>query len=487
MSRRNVILLLTLLIALCSAGAFAEKAHKPTLAERIEKLLAEPDIARGFFGIEAVSLKTGKTIYARNSDKLFTPASNTKLFTTSATMALVGPEYRFHTTVETSGAIDKYGRLNSDLVLVGRGDPNLSGRILPYNSNADRRTPPIKVLEHLADQLVSKGLKFVDGDVVGDDSYYAFERYGDGWAQGDLAWAYGAPVSALTINDNTVMVDIMPADRPGEKAFVSVGPYADYYRIDNRIITTPLDTEPRKLGVGREPGSNLITLWGNIPIDDPGAEEMLAVEDPATFAAQLFRRLLEQRGVTVYGRTRTNHTELSRLATITVTSLASASGGGSEAAPRPIPITQPLVLASYESQPLVQDLRVVNKISQNLHAELALRLLGREKGAQGTIEAGLEVLHGFLAQAGIQSDEYVFYDGSGLSQQNLVTPHAIVKLLQYVSTQRWYESFREMLPIAGIDGTLAARFKNSPAKGRVFAKTGSLRHVNSLSGYALTS
>ncbi len=189
----------------------------------------------------------------------------------------------------------------------------------------------------------------------------------------------------------------------------------------------------------------------------------------------------------MYGRTRTNHTELSRLATITVTSLASASGGGSEAAPRPIPITQPLVLASYESQPLVQDLRVVNKISQNLHAELALRLLGREKGAQGTIEAGLEVLHGFLAQAGIQSDEYVFYDGSGLSQQNLVTPHAIVKLLQYVSTQRWYESFREMLPIAGIDGTLAARFKNSPAKGRVFAKTGSLRHVNSLSGYALTS
>jgi serine-type D-Ala-D-Ala carboxypeptidase/endopeptidase (penicillin-binding protein 4) len=402
-------------------------------------------------------------------------------------MALVGPDYRFHTTVETMGAIDKYGRLNSDLVLVGRGDPNLSGRVLPYNSNADRRLPPIKVLEDLADQLVAKGLKFVDGDVVGDDSYYAFERYGDGWSQGDLEWSYGAPVSALTINDNTVTLDIMPADRPGEKAFVSLAPFADYYRVDNRIITTPLGTAPRKLGISREPGSNLLTLWGNIPIDDPGTEEMLAIEDPATFAAQLFRRLLEQRGVVVYGRTRTNHTELSRLATITVTSLAPALGGGPDAAPRPIPITQPFVLASYESQPLVQDLRVVNKISQNLHAELALRLLGREKGAQGTIEAGLEVLHGFLAQAGIQNDEYVFYDGSGLSQQNLVTPQAVVKLLQYVAKQPWYDAYRDMLPVAGIDGTLASRFKNSPAKGRVFGKTGSLRHVNSLSGFALTA
>src|SRR5437763_11298429 len=172
MLRRYVSALLLLLIA--TAAFAAEKPHKPALGSRIEKLLAEQDVARGFWGIEAVSLKTGKTLYARNSDHLFTPASNTKLFTTAATMGLVGPDYRLHTTVETAGAIDKYGRLNSDLVLVGRGDPNLSGRVLPYNSNADRRLPPMKVLEDLADQLVAKGLKFVDGDIVGDDSYYAF-------------------------------------------------------------------------------------------------------------------------------------------------------------------------------------------------------------------------------------------------------------------------------------------------------------------------
>ena len=142
--------------------------------------------------------------------------------------------------------------------------------------------------------------------------------------------------------------------------------------------------------------------------------------------------------------------------------------------------------ATYESQPLGQDLRVINKVSQNLHAELMLRLLGREKGNAGTIEQGLEVMHGFLAQAGIQSDEYVFYDGSGLSRQNLVTPHAVTTLLRYVASQPYAESFRDFLPVAGVDGSLADRFKYPLLQGRVWAKTGSLGHVNALSGYAKT-
>jgi D-alanyl-D-alanine carboxypeptidase/D-alanyl-D-alanine-endopeptidase (penicillin-binding protein 4) len=145
-----------------------------------------------------------------------------------------------------------------------------------------------------------------------------------------------------------------------------------------------------------------------------------------------------------------------------------------------------MILANYQSQPLAQDLRVINKVSQNLHAELMLRLLGREKGANGTIEAGLEVLHGFLTQAGLQPDEYTFYDGSGLSRENLVTPHAIVKLLKYASTQPWFSIYHDTLPIAGVDGSLSERFKASPAQGRVYGKTGSLGHVNTLSGYADT-
>jgi D-alanyl-D-alanine carboxypeptidase/D-alanyl-D-alanine-endopeptidase (penicillin-binding protein 4) len=474
--------LLPLFLLLLCVG-FATAATAP-LAKRIASVLAEPQLARGFFGIEVVSLKTGKTLYVQNAEKLFTPASNTKLFTTAAALALIGPDYRFRTTVETSGALDRYGRLTGDLVLVGRGDPNLSGRELPYDLRTQRNERPIKVLEDLADSLVQKGVKYVDGDVIADDSYFAFERYGEGWSQDDLVWADGAPVSALTINDNVVFVNIQPADRAGERAFVSVMPFADYYRIDNRVITTPPGTG-RKLFINREPGSTVLTLWGNIPLDDKGADEALAIEDPAQFAAGLFRHLLETRGIVVFGHQRTRHTELAALSTFSVNAVA-PSRGGEDPEGHARPSTQSLVLATYESRPLSDDLRVINKVSQNLHSEILLRLLGREKGTAGTVEGGLEVLKGFLTTAGVPSDQYLFYDGSGLSRQNLVSPHAIVQLLRYASLQPWGTLYRETLPVAGVDGSLAERLKDPKFQGRVRAKTGSLGGVKALSGYATT-
>jgi len=471
------------IICLLLASQLYAAGVKP-LTKRIAAVLSDPDLSHGFWGIEVVSLPSGRILYAQNSDKLFTPASNTKLFTTAAALALVGPDYKFHTTVETAGTLDKYGRLSGDLVLVGRGDPNLSGRALPYDLRTERNDHPIQVLENLADALVQKGVKYVDGDIVADDSYFAFERYGEGWSQDDLVWGDGAPVSALTINDNVVVVSILPADHIGDRAFVSVTPFADYYRIDNRIITTPPGTGPRKIYINREPGARSITLWGNMPVDDAGAKEALAIEDPADYAADLFRQLLEQRGVVIYGRTRSHHTELASLSTVTVTSVASR-GGGSSSATSP---DQRVVLASYQSQPLAEDLTVINKVSQNLHAELLLRLLGREKGNAGTIEGGKEVVRTFLTQqVGISPDEFVFYDGSGLSRENLVTPQAIVQLLQYAANQPWALLYEGTLPVAGVDGSLADRFKGTPGMGKVQGKTGSLNHVNALSGYATTA
>ncbi len=483
-TRLVFVYLLVLLLAAPSAAAARKKAPKrPSLSQRIEQLLAQPDVARGFWGIEVVSLTSGNTLYANNADRLFTPASNTKLFTTSAALALIGPDYKFRTTVEANGIVDKYGRLTGDLVLVGRGDPNISGRVLPYTIKSERRDPPMQVLENLADQLVQKGVKFVDGDLIADDSYFAFERWGEGWAQDDLMSQWGAPVSALTINDNVIFVNVLPADRPGEKAFVNVTPYAGYYRLDNRIMTTPVGTGPRSIQIERQPGSNQLTMWGNIPLDDAGFTDALAIEDPAEFAGELFREMLDKRGITVYGRTRVRHTELASLSTFSVTTTASAGGGD---IPKPRSANPPLVLALAESLPLGDDLTLVNKISQNLHAELMLRLLGREKGAAGTIEGGLEVLRGFLLQAGIKSEEYSFFDGSGMSRQNLVTPDAIVKLLKYDATQPWGERFQSTLPVAGVDGTLRLRFSGTSAVGRVRAKTGSLGHVSTLAGYADT-
>jgi D-alanyl-D-alanine carboxypeptidase/D-alanyl-D-alanine-endopeptidase (penicillin-binding protein 4) len=477
-----LVVLLTQSLAFAEKKDQASKAGASKLERQIEQILAEPEAARAVWGVYAVSLDTGKALYALNQDKLFTPASNVKLFTTAAIFGVIGPSYRFRTTIETTGTFDKYGRLDSDLVLVGRGDPNLSGRSLPYTARTERKVPPIQVLQDLADQLVQKGLKFVDGDVVADDSYFVFERYGVGWSQDDLVWEWGAPVSALTINDNVMFVNILPADHPGERAFLNVNPFPEYYRIDNRVLTTPQGTGPRKIYINREPGSNQLTIWGNIPQDDPGAGEALAIEDPADFAAKLFRELLEQRGVVIYGRPRTRHTELASMQTFSVTAVA--SGGGGDQAVRTNPA--PLVLASYESQPVSEDLRVINKVSQNLHAELMLRLLGKEKGTSGSIQGGLEVLRGFLINAGLQPDDFSFYDGSGLSREDLVTPEALVQLLVYAHKQSWGPLFEDTLPVAGVDGSLAERFKNSPLQGVLRGKTGSLTHVNSLSGYATT-
>src|SRR6476619_7225608 len=172
MRRRGLFQLVLCILLACQAQSAARKPHV-SLKKQIDTILTQPDLPRGFWGIEITSLKTGKILYSQNADKLFTPASNTKLFTTAAALALIGPDYKFRTTVETTGTLDKYGRLTGDLVLVGHGDPNLSGRELPYAVRTARNDHPIKVLEDLADSLAQKGLKYVDGDIVADDSYFA--------------------------------------------------------------------------------------------------------------------------------------------------------------------------------------------------------------------------------------------------------------------------------------------------------------------------
>ena len=190
-SRLAIALALLLLQAVTFA---ADKPAKKDLAKQIQAIVRQPGFSRAHWGIDVVDLETGKAIYALNSDHLFLPASNAKLLATSAALALAGPEYRFHTTIETTGTIDANGRLLGDLVLVGRGDPNISGRVMPYQLKTERVSPHTQILEELADRVVQKGIKIVDGDLIGDDTYYAPERYGEGWAHDDLQWIDGAPV-----------------------------------------------------------------------------------------------------------------------------------------------------------------------------------------------------------------------------------------------------------------------------------------------------
>lgn len=472
-SRRSFCLVASLLLCLVFAPlAEARKKPKPSPApapleafrKKIESLIGSGPAEQAFYGIQIYSVTQGKTIFSLNANKHFMPASNTKLFTTVAAMALLGPDYRFHTTVEAAAPVDKYGRIAGDLSLIGRGDPNLSGRELPYRDGMKRPTPTTAVLDQLAEQVVAKGVKVIEGDLVADDSFFQYDRYPSGWTVDDVLWASGAPVTALALDDNVMQIELSPGEREGDHAFLSVEPWNSYYQFVNKTVTRPAHTEMR-LGVHREPGSRTIEIWGDFPIDKEKHTLWVAIDEPALVIGELFRRSLEARGVRIFGTVRARHFPLSGTTP---------------------PKEEDPVLADHESLPLSEDLKVINKVSQNLHAEMIFRLLGREKKGAGTVEAASAVRDEFLQQVGVAKDDVALYDGSGLSRRNLVTPRALVTLLRSVEAQPWRDRFVDTLPVAGVDGTLAERMKKSPAFERVQAKTGTIGGVNALSGFATT-
>jgi serine-type D-Ala-D-Ala carboxypeptidase/endopeptidase (penicillin-binding protein 4) len=480
-SARTITVLLLLCAHLFAVESAAKEAPgKATLAQQIDNIISRPDLARAHWGIDVVELESGKPLYSLNASQLFSPASNAKLFTTAAALAIAGPDYRFHTTVETAGRIDDSGRLQGDLVIVGRGDPNISGRVMPYQLKTERIAPHTQVLEEMADQVARKGLKIVDGDIVGDDTFYSPERYGGSWEQEDLQWLDGAPVSALSFNDNVIFLDIQPGQHPGDKALLTQETESNYYQFDNRILTTAAGIA-HKVGIHRDPGSKKVVLWGWMPVGDKGMKEALAVEDPAEYSAELFREMLERRGIVVRGKALARHGNIAQFF-------------DQPPAP-PLPpdlvnpapeLTGPLVLAEHISLPLIEDVRVTNKNSENLHAELAFRLIGKLGGMGPSFEGGTAVLKKFLLQAGLKEDEFVFLDGSGLSRRDLVTPSGVVQLLLYAWRQPWGAAYQESLPVSGVDGSLSERFLNTAAGGLIHAKTGTLSHVNALSGYGET-
>ena len=467
-----------LLLACVAAAAHAQGQAAPTAAKtrkragvtafraRVEAALAEAGADRGYWGVLVADATTGEELYALNPQRYFAPASSAKLFATALALATLGPDYRFRTTIETRGGVDSNGRLRGDLVLVGRGDPNLSNRRFPFEKQTERDGPAEKVLVELVEGIWARGIRQIEGDVVADDSYFAYERFPSGWAIDDMMWGDGAAVSALAINDNALSLELRPGEREGDPAWFGVEPWAGYYRIQNEVRTSPAGSE-RKLAVSREPGSRLFVLGGTLPLGAEPVRLTLAVEEPAEHAAHLLMRLLEARGMRVYGEGRARH-------------LPRAESGD---APTP-PAGAPTVLAEHLSVPLAEAVRFVNKVSQNLHTELLLRVAAREKAGATTTEAALKFAQEFFKSAGIEEDDVVLYDGSGLSRRDLVTPRAEVKLLEYAARQPWGAVFRSTLPVAGDDGTLAERMKNTPAAGRIWAKTGTLEHIAALAGYA---
>ncbi len=433
-------------------------------AKRVDALLATGPVAKGEWGLLIADAETGETLYEQNAAKYFVPASNMKLFTTALALDKLGPQFRFRTTLESTGVITPEGELTADLVLVGRGDPNLSNRRFPFNLKEEFDGAPEKTLAELADKLIARGVKSVSGDVVGDDSYFLRERYPNGWEVDDMVWEYGAAISALIVNDNTVTLTLTPALWSGSAVQDSLSPASNDFLVDNRVMTTPA-TVKSDLTLTREPGAHLVIVTGTLPEKSAPRKLVLAIEEPALHAATLLKSLLEARGVKIAGGLQARH----------------------DAMP-PAPGAAPAVLAEHLSIPLGDSVKLVNKISQNLHTEALFRTAMRESSATWNSPADLvKFAADFYSRVGIAPDDIMQTDGSGLSRHDLVTARAMVTLLRWTQTQPWFENFFASLPVAGIDGTLEDRMKNTPAAGRIHAKTGSVEHVRSLSGFADTA
>ena len=361
---------------------------------------------------------------------------------------------------------DADGRVQGDLILYGRGAPDLVAR-----SKDDSRGS----LAKLADDLYARGVRHVSGNVIGDESYFRGDPLGDGWQWTDLQWYFGAEASALSVNGNEVDVNFVPSTRGGESSVVRVSDSESYVTVQNRMAVGKAGVRPT-IGVHRGLSDNNIEVWGEFAPGTKGFGARLSVHNPALWAAKLFLDALKTRGITVDGQT------LARSSRVPPSQRFNPA--------------QSIELASLSSQPLSEIVKITNKESVNLNAELILRTLGRERGdmaalpesigkERGDDEAGLAVIRVWLARAGISTSRIALHDGSGLSRLDLVTPESSARLLLSLSRTASASVFRESLPISGRDGTLGGRLKT--IIDRVSAKTGSLTYDNSLSGYLTTA
>lgn len=438
-----MLVLLAFASALASACApAATRGARAELTHAIDRALADPALEGSGAAVIVVSLDRGDTLYSRDADRLLTPASNLKLFTAASALGLLGPDYRFGTPLLVTGPVDG-DTLRGDLVLVGRGDPDLR--------SAD--------LAALVDTLAATGVRVIAGDVRADAAWFDDVEWGAGWMWDDGPYWYWPYVSALTLDDNTVEVTVRPGASPGEPVRVALEPSTAYMRLDVTAVTAPAGTEP-DLEVERHwtPKANAIDVRGSLPVDAEPVVEVRSVEAPALFAATVLAELLAARGIEVVG----------------VPRLGPLAGAPAD------------TVARHVSEPLAASVRNFLKISDNLTGEQLVKTMGAEAaGPPGSYDAGLSAERRFLArEVGLDTLAFRLADGSGVSRYNLVTARQIVRVLAHMADRAdLAPAWLAALPVAGVDGTLEDRMEGTTAEGRARAKTGTLAGVTALSGY----
>ena len=427
------------------AVAMPAPAQDAGLRGKVEAALATA-AAGTRFGLLVVD-EAGREVIAINPDQRFIPASNTKMFTTAAAYATL-PDM---TGPDTTGgaAVRLEGR---DVVLAGNGDARLS--------SADDCT--VDCLATLADAVAAKTR--VVGTITGDDTLFPDQRWSPGMSWNNIPTRSGTGISALTLDDNELVVTVMPDGKATLPA---------YYTVDNRVTVVP--GTKSDIGFDRDPNFYVLRLTGTIGADARPERLRVGIDDPARYAAWRLGEMLKARGVKVTGTIAVRHRVPTAADDPTVRGMA----------PPARPPAEP-VLARLTPPPLADDVVLTNKVSQNLHAELFLRRVALVAGS-GSIADGQVAVRAMLARAGVARIAFDFADGSGMSSYNRVAPRASIGLLRWVVAQPWGAAWRASLPVGGVDGTLAKRFAGTILDRKLFAKTGSLNATSALSGYMIAA
>jgi D-alanyl-D-alanine carboxypeptidase/D-alanyl-D-alanine-endopeptidase (penicillin-binding protein 4) len=431
-----------------------------SLAARLDARLNAEGLGRNLWGVAVTDL-AGRVLFDRNAERLFMPASNTKLVASAAALALLGPEFRVRTSLYATGPV-VHGVLQGDLVLYGRGDPTFSKRC--YAIDEDRPgacdTDPAAKFRDLARQLAELGVTQVAGDLIGDGSHLGEELVHPAWELYDLNWWYAAPVSGLAFNDNAIDFRIEASDTVGAQPRITMTPDLGLATLENRAVIGPRGSD-RTFDILRSSDGQRYVASGSLPAGSATRTEYAAVLDPNRHAALALRAELAQQGIVVRG---------------TVQSTVDSFGLAHARATPP--------LADVASRPLREWVFPVLNTSQNFFAEVLLRQLGKQFGGNGSWQEGRAVEARFLIDSvGVDSTQFALSDGSGLAGNNLVTPLAFTQVLTWIRRHPAYESFAAALPQSGERGSLRRRFVGTPLEGRVLAKTGSISRVNTLSGY----
>lgn len=462
------------------------------LQTKIQIQLSRPELRRGQIGLKIVSLNSGKLIFEQNGEKYLMPASNMKNFTVAAAMEKLTPDFRFVTSVYAPAEPDAAGTIKGDLRIYGRGDISISTAF--FGTDPHDPGTYYKGIDRLVDRIVAAGVKHIEGDLVGDESYFKGSPIPGDWEYDDLQWYYGAEISALPINDNAVDLTVKPGP-VGNPCVVTLLPLNPIMRINNQCSTIDSGLQ-RTLEISKKPDQNVIDITGTLPAGDNGFSGSIAISHPAELFVALLKERLQEKGVTVTGRARTIENTLRAIPAV-------PPGASGPAAKDPAPIG-PIEIAKLESPPFSEIAAKTMKPSQNMYTETILWTLGEwlrkqdtEKHrfmnsmspyvSQNSADVGLAVTSAFRQQIGIPDDAVIQHDGCGLSRHDLITPSAVVQLYTYMAKQsKFSHAWHDALTIAGVDGTLRNRFKGTAGEGNIRGKTGTIDQVSALSGYLTT-